>query len=276
MSIDQGDLPQSSSEGTPVKDSPRELLARNVESAKKAVDALVKFAVEHGADKSKFDHLDKVWDSSCYFPIPRDKIPGGARALTVGGEVFVGEEDVGNLAVVLHESIHRVANLNTRGKPHYAEMVAGLYGFVYNRGTRSLEPLESSEIRFIPESDREAYLKEMEKQIKYVASLLSEGLTEWTAQRANGLTTQDGEVISIEPIYPLHRELIESMYELSGLPREEFEALIIETAFSGEILHMMERMGDVMPTYLSLIAPILSDHYKVNTIGDLKKEMGIK
>lgn len=261
-----------------VRRSPEERLVANIEKQGKIFDALVELAVSGGADRSKFEHIKNVPDPSHYFCIPNDKMPPGQRALTINGDVFVREDQVDNPHTLFHESIHRAVDLKMGDRLIYQETVAGLYGFTFRKDAAGkiigLEPIDESTLRNIPEADRPNYLEEWKKRIDSIAVIFSEGLTEWVVHRTNGLTTKDGELIALttnEIYHAFDMQSIEGIRDFSGLAKEEFEALAIETALTGNISDMIPKLGDSIITFLEMLGDTNLENREVQTVGKTKK-----
>lgn len=263
-----------------VRRSPEERLAANIEKQGKIFDALVEFAVSGGADRSKFEHIKDVPNPSHYFCIPNDTMPPGNRALTINGDVFVSEDQVDNPHTLFHESIHRAVDLKIGNRLIYQETVAGLYGFTFRKDSAGkiigLEPIDKSTLQSIPEADRPDYLEKWKERINSIAVIFIEGLTEWIAHRANGLTTKDGEIIALttnEIYHAFDMQSIEGIRDFSGLAKEEFEALAIETALTGNISDMIPKLGDSIITFLSMLGDINLEYREVQTVEKTKKQM---
>lgn len=269
--IDQG-------QENPLRRTPEERLVANVERQGRMLDALVELAVSRGADRSKFEHIKDVPNPSHYFCIPNDKMPPGIRALTINGDVFISDNQVDNPHILFHESIHRAADLKMRDRLIYQETVAGLYGFTFRKDSAGkiigLEPIDESTLQSIPEADRPDYLEQWKKRIDSTAVIFSEGLTEWVVHRANGLTTKDGEIIVLttDEIYQaFDMQSIDGIRDFSGLTKEEFEALAIDTALTGNISNMIPKLGDSIITFLEMLGDINLEYREVQTVGKTKK-----
>lgn len=271
--IDQG-------QENPLRRTPEERLTANVEKQGRMLDALVEFAVSRGADRSKFEHIKDVPNPDHYFCIPNDKMPPGVRALTINRDVFVREDQVDNPHILLHESVHRAKDLKTGDRLIYQETIAGLYGFTFRKDSAGkiigLEPIDKSALQNVPEADRPDYLEEWKQRINSIAAIFIEGLTEWVVLRANGLTTKDGEIIALttDEIYQaFDMQSIDGIRDFSGLTKEEFEALAIETALTGNISDMIPKLGDSIITFLEMLGDINLEYREVQTSGKTKKQM---
>ena len=243
-------------------------IASQVEKSRETTEALVALAIQNGAEPSSFDHLEEVWKPESYYNAPTDVLPPNVKALTLAetGDVFIREDNSSDFHTIFHESIHRSAHLRRirDENPPPAEIVAGLYGFTISPDGKTLQPLDPATLENIPEADREGFLENWREQVKAATNILVEGLTEWAVQRANGLKTADGQTINIskeERLYPLHTEVIDSLREVSGLDPQKADALLIETALTGDLRILNRGMGDglSLAQFLSEFTPIFID-----------------
>lgn len=252
---------------TPEQKVDRTKLTEQVEASRKAVEALVAFALANGAEPNSFDHLQKVWKSEHYNSIPSERMPPNNAGLTIAetGDVFIRKDRTGNFHTVFHESIHRCAHLRRirDNAPQPAEIVAGFYGFAISPDGKSLEPLDNTILDAIPEVNREGFLENYRQKIKIATKILVEGITEWAVQKANGLNTADGLAITVskdENTYPMHTEVINTIHEVSGLKPQKADALLIEIALTGDLIKLAKgtRGSLTIAQVLSEFTPIFT------------------
>lgn len=258
---------------TPEQEVSSAELAEQVEASRKAVEALVEFALANGAEPSSFDHLQEVWKPEHYNSIPSEEMPPNNAGLTIAetGDVFIRKDRTGNFHTVFHESVHRSAHLrrirDNASQP--AEIVAGLYGFTISPDGKSLEPLDATILDAIPEADREGFLENWRQEVKMATNILVEGITEWAVQKANGLNTADGSVITIskdENTYPLHTDVIDTIHGAPGLEPQKADVLLIETALTGDLSRLAKGTEGSLT-----IAEVLSEFTPI--FIDIKKQV---
>jgi len=280
MSVDGNSVTQENPLKAEPSLTPTEKLNRQIEASREAVNALVAFSLANGEEKSKFDHLDQVWDPF-YFSLVPDKDLVGRAAVTdlKEGFIFIGENRADNFHTVFHESIHRAAFLKRKkeGRAASPDVIAGLYGFTINADDKSVEPLDQKSLAEISEQARPAYLENWRQQIRLINELFEEGVTEWVVQRANGLTAVNGKPIVVGEDgggYSVHLDLIDAIRQyLEGkkMSKDQFDALLIETALTGDMTSMVQKMGENTLYLVSELIPILADfvEYRKGVVSKL-------
>lgn len=247
-SIDSHELSKPLYEGRPMAD---EQLQKQVELSQRAMTTLVSHAIKEGVDPSRFDHMSEVFDPRFY---------------TIGGKKFMKSEVAGdtdywgrpriredsvNFTTILHESIHRAANLRNLKEDDMTgtEKLIDLY----KDGETSL-------------SDSEAV---------YMNDILQEGLTYWVQELTNRIRDPNEQAPRVDRIpgrllqYFLAVDLIARELLGRGLSLSKVDAIMIQVALTRDYGELISRVG---PSQLrEILAPYikaLSSHE--DSIGPIR------
>ena len=210
--------------------------------ARRAMTTLADYAVANGADASKLDHLERVWNNDGFAVIQGKHMPPGMKAGTspATGEVWISDEHV-DLGTVYHESIHRAAHLGRQASntPSFKTQISEPYGFI-NHGKGVIEAAEGNPLREYPEPDRSEVLKWWNEKINEDRAKLEEGLTEWALMKTAGMTGKDGTVVNIEGrrLYAPQVAAVETikakMQEQQKLSTSQADAILIQATVTGD------------------------------------------
>lgn len=261
QSINNQPKPQ---ESVASKENPHEVFQRTLETSRQAMDSLVSFCTTNGIPSEQFSHLEQVFNSDKHILLPPIdtmraelvKIQGEndltlrTRALTVRatGEVFVPEEQAGSVHDVLHESIHRAAWLRDRqlelniNTTDILQQLASRFGVTISADGR-VDP-NSEYIKQYAQTDqeRENFIQFFTETLKNQTPKVTEGLTEWTTQKTNGIAVKEGETIKMadedmayEDEVKYIREVRAKLKEKEGLTDDQADSKVIAAALTGDI-----------------------------------------
>lgn len=244
------------------QENPHEVFRQTLEMSKQAMDALVDFATQNGALIERFSHLARVFEVDGHVLLPPMetmrselvKIHGESdrtmrtRALMARktGQVFVPEEQAGSVHDVFHESIHRAAWLRDRElglSTNTTDIVRQLASQVTISADGKVDP-NGEYIRQFCQTDqeRENLIRILTETLRREAPRVTEGLTEWATQRANGMTTKEGVTIKMEGKDMAYEDEVQyinevraKLIEKEGLTADQADARIITAAIIGDI-----------------------------------------
>lgn len=247
------------SEADEIKKSPEELLKENIETARKAIVALVEFAIAHGVDPEKLSFIGDTFDESAFSILPdymfnqaykdlrglTDEQASNIGAITdrSHGTVFMKESTTGKTHYVIHEAMHRADFLGrlANGTPKIELQLASDY-FLNVGEDGKLEI--SDELKEIFEGEP---IPDMVSFVRQIAKDAGEGFTEWTARKGEELATQKGTMLPVDEkdhAYPKHVEVVDIILDKIvknlGCSPERAQAMIIETAFTGDLTTLRE------------------------------------
>lgn len=245
-----------------IKD-PRAELTVTFEEARKTLDALKDHAIKNGVQEDKIGHLSQVLNPNDYYLLPaeamkRELIRAGedpsraqnVQALTAKtGEVFMSEQDAENAHPLIHESIHRAVYLveKTHGSVMLEKQVAAVCGFTLS-DKMTLDP---NSPYFQGKNVTEDDIALWSSFVKQVIKQVREGLTEWTTQKGNELASQSDLVPKFneeDSKYPDQVDWIKrmksDMQQYAGITEERGDAIIIETALTGDISQIADQFGN--------------------------------
>lgn len=176
------------------------------------------------------------------------------RALTAKrtGEVFVPEEQAGSVHDVFHESIHRATWLRDRqleletNITDIARQLASLYSITITADGR-VDP-NSEYIKQYAQTDgeRKNFIQFFTETLKEQTQRVTEGLTEWTTRKANGMAIGEGTSVKIAEEDNAYEDEVQYMTkvrtelkEKKGLTDEQTDTEIITAALTGDISELL-------------------------------------
>lgn len=260
--------PEPQDASTP-KENPHEVFKQTLETSSRAMDALADFATQNGVSAERFPHLTKVFDPDGHILLPpietmrRELVrmhgesdrTSRTRALTAHktGQVFVPEEQAGSIHDTLHESIHRAAWLNDRqlglstNTSNIANQLASRYGITIAADGK-VDPNSEYIKQFAStEEERNNLIQFFTETLKEETTRVTEGITEWTTQRANGMTTSEGTRIRMENVDMAYGAEVQYINDVKskliseeGITEGQADAKIIGAAQTGDV-------GELLP-----------------------------
>lgn len=246
------------------RENPYEVFRQTLEMSRQTMDTLVDFATQNGVVAERFSHLARVFEADGHVLLPpmetmrRElvKIHGESdhtlrtRALMARktGQVFVPEEQAGSVHDVFHESIHRAAWLRDRelglsiNTTDIVRQLANRYKVTISADGK-VDPNSEYIKRFCQtDQERENHIQFFTETLKRETPRVTEGLTEWTTQRVNGMTTKEGVTIKMEEKDRVYEDEIQYINEVraklikkEGLTSDQADAKIITAALTGDI-----------------------------------------
>lgn len=202
-----------------------------IHDAQDAAKSLADYAISNGANPQNFAHINQTWNPDKFYIT--DYVPRGAAALKEGftNNILIGRAYTGRFKTIFHECIHRMCTVGaSKGDSIFLSPGSNI------------------------ENELKAGFSQIEvpsyTQISTNANKLDEGLTEWVARKAEGLTTRDGRTIQIPSEHKTYQDQVEGVEKIvgaimqhSGLSRQKAEAVVIEAAMSGDRSRLIESAG---------------------------------
>lgn len=236
--------------------NPSDLILKTLDRSQLTLSRLAEFAVKNGALPELASNIKGICQPDAYDLLPRADIkkllvqtgtdPDRADlviAIThISGDVLIAEEDAENDHTVIHESIHRAANLaeRARGNPRLAEELATLYDL------RLTPDDEIDPTSIVTGTDsietRTMFLKQIYKQVR-------EGLAEWSTQFCNEVNKDGKESVVINVADFKYPDQVKGFEDIrrtlvaQGFTKEHASALLIEAALTNDIIKIEEALG---------------------------------
>lgn len=248
-----------------LKETPEQIFRRTIETSRQAITALAEIAIANGIEEQKLAHLGNIFTQDSHILMPPVAVMRAELAKITGretditkrtralrsqktGQVFVPEEQAGSIHDVLHESIHRATWLHDRvqglseNQTLLANQLASKYGVTISKDGK-IDP-DSEYIRTYASNDNERtmLIEFFMQTLKERVPQATEGLTEWATKRANGLTTKEGNKITMMEDDLAYQELVKEIEEIKtkmikqkGITNEKADAILITAALTGDI-----------------------------------------
>lgn len=251
------------------KETPEQLFRETLETTRQAMNTLVGFAIENGAEPKKFSHIERVFAEDGHILLPSLKMMRDELAKLHGetdmtrrtevltaqktGEVFVPEEQAGSVHDVFHESIHRASWLHDREQglgektALKVKQLAERYG-VQITPDGKIDPNSEYINKYTSNENEKAMLVEyFTETLRKEVPRITEGLTEWATQRANGLVTKEGNKVIMEDSDFAYEDEVKYVNEIKvrmmqkeGITDESADTKLITAALTGD-------MGELTP-----------------------------
>lgn len=251
-----------------IKEDPHETFRETMETSRQIMDMLVGFATQNGVAPERFSHLTKVFEPDGHILLPPIeamraelvKMHGQndqtmrTRALTARktGQVFVPEEQAGSVHDVFHESIHRAAWLKDRelglntNTTNIVRQLASRFGVTISADGK-IDP-NSEYIKQYSQTDkeRENLIQFFTETLKEETPRVTNGLTEWTTQRANNTATKKEAIVKMAEEDIVYEDEVRYISEVrlklkekNGLTDDQVDAKVIEAALTGDVSELL-------------------------------------
>ncbi len=253
------------------KENPHEVFRQTMEISKQAMYALVDFSIQNGVPPQQFSHISRVFEEDGHVLLPPIenmraalvKVHGPTdramrtRALTTRktGQVFVPEEQADSVHDVLHESTHRAAWLKDRelglsiNTTNIAIQLASRFGVTITADGK-VDPNSDYIKRMAQnEEERENLIQFFTETLKAETPKVTEAITEWVTQKANGVVTKEGKKIILaeedmayDDEVRYANEIRVRMMQQNGLTQETVDAKLITAALTGDINELIPHL----------------------------------
>ena len=255
-------IQSKSQESGDSKENPHEVFRQTLETSRQTMASIVSFVTQNGVAPERFSHLTKVFAPEGHVLLPpietmrteltrtygQNDRTMRTRALTARktGQVFVPEEQSGSVHDIFHESIHRAAWLRDRelglntNTTDIVQQLAGRYGVTISADGR-VDPNSEYLKRYSQtDEEKENLIQFFTETLKEETSKVTEGLTEWTTQRAEGamVKTAEGEMAYEDEVRYIN-DVRSRLKEKEGITDAQADAKVITAALTGDISELL-------------------------------------
>ncbi len=229
-------------------------LVDTFKDTKPILEAVAGFAIDHGMDAARLDHLDQVWNPLHWTIARPHGWPPHIFAVTNAwtGDVTIRADRIKDPQIIIHESMHRAAVLARRrdGTPHPGFTVAGILGLDINSKGDVVGLYDSAPIVDMTTEEKQKFFARKTVRCSLATELVNEGVTEWATRKAKELKTKDGKPIDFpvnEDLYKLDTAMIKDIREATKMTEDQVDALLVEVALTGDIAKLTIALDGYLP-----------------------------